>query len=90
MSRLGSFSIAGKGKGQLINEMERMFNSKPVAKMMVNNMQFDSMKQCLGWKSNIYTVMNNRVPMRKYKKLGEYNGHFMSLNAGGYCHLTRF
>jgi pimeloyl-ACP methyl ester carboxylesterase len=83
VSRLRKYSIAGRGKVQLRKEMERMFNSKAVAKMMVNNMQFDSTKQCLGWKSNIYTILDNRVLMRGYEKLGEYKGHFLSLNAGG-------
>ena len=81
-SRLKRLDFEDKYRSQIIKETSRMFISSAVGKMITNNMKFDTKMKSLGWESNVLTILSHHQQMRTYEKLGEYTGHFLSLNSG--------
>lgn len=81
-SRLIGFDGRGRSRNQLIDEMGKMFNSKTVGKMAVNNMKFDNDTISLGWESNMPAILDHYEDMRSYKREGQYTGHLLFLNSG--------
>ena len=80
--RMRELDSRGRSRNQLIDEMGKMFNSKTVGKMAVNNMKFDNDTISLGWESNMPTILDHHEDMRSYKGKGQYTGHLLFLNSG--------
>ena len=79
---LKRFDGTGKGKSQLISELQKVYIKKKLAKMVVNNMKFDENMISLGWESNMPAILENFKEMKSFKREGQYNGPSLFLNSG--------